>query len=259
MEIIVEVYKQIKEWFWALKMWKKAIISSLIGAFGGASVIHFFNTYALYVHAYYQGFRVPVEGVEYLSLAVSLVSFIFFLISFGGSILLYFVLKKLSNASWKYWIRRNGDGESRTTKIFGIIQLTFLFIINTIFMKNSPSILFAIIFSSILGMFFIVTHFVREDSSIKIFVLAIISIGMITITALLFYQPFYKEFLKKIQYGGELSVNIEYRKADNTESNVKGLLLIRTNKSIILKDSISENQFEIPTERVSKITFLKEE
>jgi hypothetical protein len=245
-------------------MVQRAIIQSLIGAFGGASAIHFFNTYALYFHAYYQGFRIPVEGVEYLNLAVSLVSFIIFLISLGSSMVFYFILKKISAFFFDDWTRRNGNSKNmlRLNKRFGILLLTVSTIPYLYWIISFPSmknIVLTIIPFSMIVIFFLGIHFVRKDSSIKKIVLGITFIGIIASTTFLFYQPFYKQFLKKIRYGGGISVEIEYRKADNTESNVKGLLLIRTSKGIILKDSISGNQFEIPVERVSKITFLKQE
>jgi hypothetical protein len=259
-----KTYKKIKVWFLALNIVPRTIIQSLIGAFAGASVIHFFNTYALYFHAYYQGFRVPVEGVEYLDLAISLVSFIFILISLGSSIILYFILKRISTFFYNDWIRRVGDDKSsqRLNKIFGKLQFIILIGLNIFIIWNgvlTEAIPYIIIINFILVILFLGMHFIQKDSSIKTIVLVITLVAIIAFTISLFYQPFYKKFLERIQYGGEISIEIEYRKADNTESNIKGLLLMRTNKGIILKDSISEDQFEIPIERVSKITFLKSE
>ncbi len=86
---INEYYIYLKTWFWALPVWKRAILSSIIGAIGGSSIIGFFNTYALYYHALCQGFRVPIEGVEYINLAVSLMSFAIIIVSVLGTIILY--------------------------------------------------------------------------------------------------------------------------------------------------------------------------
>ncbi len=89
---IKKFYTLLKDWFWALPMWKRTILTSIIGAAGGSSVIGFFNKYALYYHSIVEGFRVPVEGVEYLSLAVTLFSFAIILTSIIGTIIIYNIL-----------------------------------------------------------------------------------------------------------------------------------------------------------------------
>lgn len=83
----------LKDAFYALSFWKRAIISSFLGAVAGSSFLGFINRYALYWYAYTRGCRVPVEGVPYLDLAVSLLSFALLLVTLGGSIGLYGLLK----------------------------------------------------------------------------------------------------------------------------------------------------------------------
>ncbi|EDP96524.1 hypothetical protein U8527_10440 [Kordia algicida OT-1] len=99
-------YESVKIWFWALPVWKRVILSSLIGAVAGGSTIRFLNTYALYYHAIRQGFRVPIEGVEYINLAIGLVSFGIIIVSLLCTVILYLLFKLLAYLFNK-WFRSN--------------------------------------------------------------------------------------------------------------------------------------------------------
>ncbi|WP_046759353.1 hypothetical protein [Kordia jejudonensis] len=95
-ETVKNKYEYLKELFWALPVLQRVFLSSIIGAIAGGSIIRFLNTYALYYHAIRQGFRVPVEGVEYINLAISMVSFGIIIVSITCTILLYFLFKQLA-------------------------------------------------------------------------------------------------------------------------------------------------------------------
>jgi len=267
LEKIKHVYKEIKQWFWALPMWKRAILSSFIGAIGGSSIIGFFNKYALYYHAICQGFRVPVEGVEYIDLAITLVSFAFVFISIIGSITIYGFLNLSANFFSRLVVKsKDAKSTEKWKRIFMIAQSLLALIISVISKlqvgvdSGLESIKFLPVLggaASVVGILIIGYVFSKSESSKKMFTLIVVMVGILIIILSLFNQNVYESFLTKIQYGGKVPIEIEYRKADNTESNLKGLLLIRTSRSITIKNVDSQNISEVPIERVSKIIFLK--
>ena len=72
--------------------------------------MHPAQNYALYFHAISQDFRVPTEGVEYINLSISLISFGVILVSITCTITLYFIFnylgkifKKLTKFDKKYF------------------------------------------------------------------------------------------------------------------------------------------------------------
>jgi hypothetical protein len=269
-EKINTYYKAAKKWFWALPVWKRAILSSVIGAIGGSSVIGFFNKYALYYHALRQNFRVPVEGVEYLDLAVTLLSFALLTVSILGTIMIYSTVNFTSNLVVKVFAKTASSTRALNLKsIFSIVQvlaigITISTLLGGITFKQylddldpgfDLSNLMLFIFSALSLIILLGFIFVRKEQARKIFTLVSVLIGVSLLTGSLFNQTIYKGFLKKIKYGGEIPIQIEYRKADNTQSLTKGLLLIKTNKSVTLRNIDSKNVEEIPIDRISKIIY----
>ncbi|CAM1343203.1 hypothetical protein [Tenacibaculum amylolyticum] len=266
-----EAYNSIKDWFWALPVWKRAIFSSIIGAFGGSSMIGFFNKYALYYYSVCQDFRVQIEGVEYINLAITIISFAFIIISIAGTILIYSILKLLSNF-FTYLVARKDNSERKKK-----LSRSFITIISIVTSLLTVGSALTDVFRStemfsgklriptqLLGVLLIIFTiiwigyiFAKSDSGRKVFTLVIVILGISTVTASLFNQGVYKTFLKTIKYGGELPIEIEYRKANSTSANLDGMLMIKTNNSLILKNKSTGNIEEIPIERVSKVIYNK--
>lgn len=282
---IKQAYAFIKKWFWALPMWKRTILTSFIGAFAGSSVIGFLNKYALYYHALKQGFRIPVEGVEYLDLAVSLISFVIILISIIGTIIIYTIVDGIH----KVFFKRISDRRKRLKSMpldpdFNVYIYTWksmypLFLLFIFFFGIMLYLVFRfkikmgtpffpfysiiIYFFSLTLLFFLVTMLISKeivvsDSSRKLFTLTLITFSIVVISLSLFSQKLYSNFLATIHYGGRIPVVIEYRKADNTAASARGELLIRTSHSITILNTDTCAHEEIPAERVSKIGFIKE-
>lgn len=269
-EKIKATYKQIKTWFWALPVWKRAILSSIIGALGGSSIIGFFNRYALYYHAICQEFRVPVEGVEYLDLAVTLMSFAIMITSILGTILIYSILNFIAEFFAKVIVPTENKRRSERVKLIlmitqlvaGVMPILWRFI-QKFYGESQEDIEFEIPFQLIIilisAFIFIILGliFSRSEQNRKMFTLFVVLAGISLITISLFNQTIYKSFLESIQYGGEIPIGIEYRKADNTQASTKGLLLIRTKSSVTIKNEETGNIEEIPNERISKMIFEK--
>ena len=66
--------KNIIDRYAALSVLFKLLISSSIGILAGASFIGFISEYATYYYAISYGVRLPVEGVPYLSITITLIS-----------------------------------------------------------------------------------------------------------------------------------------------------------------------------------------
>jgi len=264
-----KAYLLLKNWFWALPIWKRAILSSFLGAIGGSSIIGFFNRYALYYHAFKQGFRLPIEGVEYINFAISLLSFAFIIISIFGTIIIYSTLNTIAEAFTKLFAKSTKFGKGKTLKIITMISQVSIIAIGIIafsdkLFKQFAELIrpeFSLTASTIVGISLIVITigylFANNESGRKQFTLTVVFIGISLLTVSLFNQSVYKSFLKNIKYGGDLPVKVEYRKADNTASELSGNLLIKTNHTLTIRNPINKNIEEIPIERISKIIYKK--
>ena len=251
---IDKFFKDLWNWFWALGIWKRVILGSAIGGLTGSAVIGFFNKQALYYHAYYEEFRIPVEGVEYVNLAVSLISFIHIIFSVFGAVTIYWVLTKVYNLFKDILESNNMSQRKKNWIATAVVLITALITIPILGFFDRQVIFMSSIFCTLAVT---VIFFLRTKQKRKVGATVAVFIGIVFITGFLFYQPFYKGFLRTIKYGGEIPIEIQYRKADNTEVNLKGLLLIRTQKNITIKNEKTLNQEEVPMNRVSKIVFLK--
>ena len=60
-------YELLKQWFWALPLWKRVIMTSLIGSFGGSTIVGFINKYALYYYAINQASGIHTFPIIHLS------------------------------------------------------------------------------------------------------------------------------------------------------------------------------------------------
>lgn len=271
--------RRIQTWFWALPLWKRSILTSVIGAFSGSIFLSFINRYALYYYAYRHQFRIPVEGVEYLDLAIALLSFAIIILSVGGTIIIYYGIAALSAfiASVIEKIKDSSRGRKRNLakviqlvlSIIGVVATTLGGILDVIpnFLellgveenigsRVTSTTLFGAIFAfaSIAVLLVVISSFLSSDRSKKIFTLGLVLSGILFLTSLMFHQPFYSTFLANIRYGGEVPVSIEYRKADNTEDIVSGKLLLKTTNGVVLQVEDSTIQ-EIPLERISRQIF----
>ena len=265
-EQIKQAYTFIKKWFWALPMWKRTILTSIIGAFAGSSVIGFLNKYALYYHAFKQGFRIPVEGVEYLDLAISLISFSIILTSIIGTIIIYFCINLISDLTLKLLGIKDRIPPLFFNGIKAILSITFAVFTSFVVKQNisigSPEdfekveIIYGII--SLIMLFFMLYYDVKKKKNNKILTLFFVALLIVILSSSLFNQKLYSNFLATIHYGGRISVVIEYRKADNTAASATGELLIRTSHSVTILNTDTCAHEEIPAERVSKIGFIKE-
>lgn len=75
----------------------KLLISSFLGAVGGAGFMGFISEYATYIYALNYGIRLPVEGVPYLKIAITTSSFMLLFFSGLSFFAIYLVLILVKN------------------------------------------------------------------------------------------------------------------------------------------------------------------
>jgi len=232
----------------------------------------FVNSYALYYHAYCSGFRIPVEGVDYIDFAVALLSFGVLFISTLGSLSVLWLLKLIAQLVSSL-VPRNR--KKQRSLVFAITIAAQVVTGSTYFVKKlgtstlvldeieSP-IKFTLVLISILATLLVLLRILllifggepESNYNLRKKIAVMVTIfGIVSLFALLFNQSVYSAFLRNIKYGGDIPVSVEYRKADNTESNVSGMLLIRTKESLTLR--VDSSIHEIPMNRISKIETQK--
>ena len=258
-------YEALIKWFWLLPVWKRIILSSLLGSIGGASIIGILSSYSLYFYAFKNEFRIPTEGVEYIHLFIGILSFIIIFSSISISMITYYLTLPIGNFLSKKGLTKekiatqNTSGISLNFMIFSYIFIMIL--VSSAHFSELPEempylfsdrgyLIFIIVFSAFLFFLIAVRFFTKEDNRKYISLISAIVIVLFFLISI-FNQNNYKMILFKSKFGGEIPIEIEYRKADNTAALLKGNLLLRTREFLIIKKE--SDIFEIPMERVSLI------
>ncbi|WP_394749457.1 hypothetical protein [Spongiimicrobium salis] len=261
-------FLMLRNWFWALPMFQRALISSIAGAFFGSTVVGFLNTYALYWHAYRNNFRIPVEGVEYLTLAISIFSFMIMIVGIAVTILVYWGISKVHHVFNPIFKFLSFD-QQKYSKLKYIFPITIIYLTTIIYAVKDLYIDFkdyssfneapfkiryyygAIILY--IGTFLVILSIWLSQLNNKLitmistlFFISLVCIGI-------FFEPIYNHFLSSIKYGGKIPIAIEYRAGDNREKIIKGILLLKTEESIIYEKN--QKVEEIPANRVSRIRY----
>lgn len=72
--------------------WLQVVLGSFVAVLGGSSFITFLNKYAIYNYAVAYGGRLPAEGVPYIDIAISILSFAFLAVSLICALMIYGLL-----------------------------------------------------------------------------------------------------------------------------------------------------------------------
>jgi hypothetical protein len=254
--------------FLSLPLWKKVIFSSIISAIGSGTIIGFSSRFSLYYYAYKQGIRVPLEGVEYLSVSVGIISSIAFLFTTFGALTIDTILKLLGSKLMKkiFPDKRTGKENvlTNSVSVFLIIVLFYFF------GKNIPDLIgyngdlsgfigLGLLFTKSIAivLLILIVYFLPPKPGFRYFLTkAVVFVGICGVLITSFNQRTYKSFLEKIKYGGDTQIIIEYRKADNSEDYLTGGLLLKTKKYLIIKSNSPSMITEIPLNRVSKVDYI---
>lgn len=266
---------------WGLPL--KLLIGGIATILGGAGFLGYTSEYATYWYANQSGFRVPFEGVPYLSAAVILGS-IFLLFSsafvFAASIIfLKSVLFYLNTA------RRVGTWLEKlpylsfltkdviTVKInvrswppfwqWVLVSIgSYLFLLIAMLPNVAPHrLVHQTLPPSIPALttyvyFFIVFAVMIRPRSAWFFAGAGVIVYVVVAVWLMFQPAYYAEFLRHLGYGGGIPITIETKdsKLQKYLGETETSLMLRTNEVLVLFD-VKRNRFlEVPR---AEVTYLR--
>ena len=239
--------------------WLKLAFISFMGMLGGSTFVAFINKYAIYNYMLSYGARLPLEGVQFIDIAVSVMSF---LVVFASLVSLFFVFGLMSGLS-NLLHRLFAKFSVRLAKVLSNVIVS---VIAAIF---SALVSIADLISSLFGVdlgssinpsgnlggqeFFFyafvivsVISLLVYKEAIKYFSIAVTIAAVCFISFSLFDANKYSMFLKEIQYGGGIPVKI----ALTDKSEVKGHLILNTKDSMILWDENNAEYIDIAKSKV---------
>jgi hypothetical protein len=267
--------KQLLKWYSHLSVWHRLILGALLGALGGSTFIGFLNTYAVYRYAFRYDARIPVEGVPYLGLAASILSFAFLFVALSCATLIYGLLRAttaLTRAafSWTARMWNNFRPASSTdrepiAKWLSIVNVSgvlsgFITALISLFLAQpfhslqvdlpDPVVIAAVPVAGLgLAILSIRPEWVR-------WVAMYLTLALILMTsAALFIPTFYAARLRQIGYGGGTPVTLicENDRPCVTEG-VLHLFLI-TSDAYLLYDLTTREFVEVPESEVKRIRY----
>lgn len=254
--------------FWSLDYWQRMLLVTGFSALSGSMFIGFINRYALYVYAYTQGVRIPVEGVPYLDLAVTLVSFGVIALAILYSSMVYWMFARVKFIASRY--RLYDSKGKKAALLFVYVMLAILSIVigerALAYLANNSD------FPLPHGVETLRTPLV---GAIGIVVLIIIlalrpahdaikrrtaATAALLVTGLMIMAMFtpkvYGAFLREIRFGGGLPVDVTVQKADTVFETIRARLVVYTNNGLLLRKADSGEVLEIYRERISSLAYL---
>lgn len=240
----------------------KITISTLTSIFAGAGFIGFISEYATYYYAISNGARLPVEGVPYLQMTITMISVIL-LFSIIIILLLLSLYFYITGLIFKVVIKKE---PSKTTKVI-------LFTISMIPVLLVISVLIYYIFILDHNHVYLKAVPIDEAHGIYNFYLMIITFGLMlmslgfyvypktkdwfmSLTVLMFSFLFsvalfntdiYTYFLQKTKLGGWHEITIESK-----EKVIKGRLFLVTKDNIMISNEYMDEITEIPKGNIDK-------
>ena len=130
------IFRLLQKKFRGLTRWQKVLLVSITRITGSAIFIGWANSYALYYYAIRNGFRVPLESVEYLGFTVSLISFLIFFTSVSISLFIYFLL----NEAGKKLIKKEGAERQEKIRKYRTNSMIFLILVQFVLIGIAVSL-----------------------------------------------------------------------------------------------------------------------
>ena len=245
-------------------------ILTFLGALGGSSYIGFISEFASYYYAWDLGFRIPAEGMTYLKLTVSALSFVaislgvlvFSLVYFIGQLLLWYVSKSrfgfdILGVGMEFDFANFLPALRSVTLnkilpialimslISGVVGFVAPIYDETITINNY--FLSSIAF---LGMFFFIIILWNTKALLIFSGIFSLVVGVV-IPNVLFDSDTYANLLRQLKYGGGIEVRVSPSYSKDSESFK---LLLRTSSSLILLNKTHEI-LEIPHTKINTISY----
>jgi hypothetical protein len=250
------------------------LLLSVGKAFSGSVILAFAANYATAYFAIRHGFRVPLEGVPYLSFAVGIAGFATFLLAMPLFLLFVFLAQYTRHAILVRGLTK------RQARIFSYIvaaMLCLLFSLNMAWFLDAefargslrhflpPTFpeervslvaggLMAAAFFSLMAMWTVGKGFGWIGAQVQAW-LVVLTVMFLA----LFWYDCYGSFLRLIRYGGGIEVTIRrsgpsHSGAENAQYISK--LLWMTESHVVLFDSASNVVEEIPRSQISSIIYV---
>ncbi|MGR5280585.1 hypothetical protein [Photobacterium damselae] len=236
--------------------WRKLALVSFMGMLGGSTFVAFINKYAVYNYMLAYGARLPLEGVQFLDVAVSVMSFLVVFASLLSLFFAYGFMSLLANTLHKifsYFLMKK-RAVSILSKMIASIIAAFISSFISIFdfvaqifgfevtMKNdvlpATDIQSLLVYSLIIAVFISLLVYKR---AIKYFSICLTIASFVFISVSLFDATKYSTFLNEIQYGGGVPVKVILK----DKSEINGNLIISTRDSMILWESESQEYIDV--------------
>lgn len=263
---VSQAIRTILGWASGLSIWYRFTLGTFLGALGGSTFVGFLNTYALYNYAYHFGARIPVEGVPYLSLAVSVVSFAFLLVSLTCATLVYGLLLLVSlvlrNTFELVKTTYSTVAKSRAWKVVGELippivaglttSLGFNFAtlrVSNVTLPDTVLVGSILVVALILSILAIWPYLVKWSAGL----LTLALIGVVSFA--LFQAPFYASFLRLIRYGGGTAVELTCRTPSMCPGAGQAFLFLVTSEVYLLYNPTRRFFMEIPTGEVLRLDY----
>ena len=260
------IHKLISE-FSQLSLVIKIAISTLVSTFAGAGFIGFISEYATYYYSISNGVRIPVEGVPYLQMTITLIS-VALLFSIVFLLLVFSLYFYLTGLIFKYVVSKN---MSKATKIvlFSISMIP-LFISIAIIIAIFHSITSADIhqvYFKVVPVKYGIERYIPHI--IVVFLLLLVSLGFyiypktknifISLTILvssvvfsfsLFNTDLYHYLLQKTKMGGGYEITVKTK-----EGTIKKHLFLITKENMMLYDDEITKLIEIPKGNIQEYSY----
>lgn len=282
------VIKRLFERFLELSLPIKLVLGAFLGVVAGPGLIGFLSEYATYIYALRVGIRPPLEGIPYLSVAVTAGSLFLAFVAASIFIVVRIVVASIVERmiyAFDYSFERNayyfifrfifnrsiggGDKLEIVNKIrsinFGaaiilsfVVSFSFglslyLFeVYNPVSREKYPFLMGGIGF----GLAFFAFLTLWREASIYWVALG----SSLLFYAVSFYFIFsidhYSSFLRAVGYGGGAKVSVEYVLKGNDVGVEEVYLLLRTSESLIALKEDKKTVTEVPIGNVFKINYI---
>lgn len=266
---VFKVIKKIVTSFLALHAVARYLILSVLSAMFGAGYVGIISEFASYYFAWQSGFRIPAEGIPYLAMTISTISFflfivfavVFALVYLMGLFFTYYavifsvLLQQLGTdvkggflsyhskvrelPIWAIFLIGTGLGFS----LWGAFSIVELY-------RDSFSFdVWRLLRSVFLGVLLLVL--IWNKRMLVCFALLMSLLTVVTVPYALFNTSNYAHILQDLRYGGGIDVLLTLKSSDELHEYE---LLMRTSKALILRDAESR-VVEVPMDNIVKINY----
>lgn len=233
--------------------WVRVLLTALVGALGGSTVVTFVNRYAVYHFAVTFGCRLPAEGVPYLSVAVSLLSLAFFLIASASAVAAYVTWLLVA----KLLIRVFGDKRQLAIRLLSslVTGLTAV-VIHILIRRPRVGVVYFVpvaLFVAVVLVLVLISLRPRWLPAIA----TVLAFGLLVFTcANMFNAKGYASFLRHIRYGGGIPVSVSVTDQAEVAQEFEGYLLLVTETHFVLFRPSEAGYLEIPRHDVQELRYL---